>query len=102
MNSLGKKADKNKALTQECIIIYVNGQGIKEIFNDLVEPDHENDGFKSGITLNNCLEIAKEELGYNYGTILVIAESYLGGAIYRYGNYQDDEWYLVGTMMGFA
>ena len=32
----------------------------------------------------------------------VIAEGPLSGAIYRYNNYGDKEWYLIGTMMGYA
>lgn len=100
---LGQAVDAQKCLTQEMIMIYVYGSGVKEIFNDVVEPDYERgSGFKGGITLNDCLEIAKNEMGYECGVITVIAESYLGGAIYRYGNYQDGNWYLVGTMMGFA
>lgn len=36
------------------------------------------------------------------GTILLIAEEHLYGKIYRYGNYNDDKWYEVGEMKGFA
>lgn len=32
----------------------------------------------------------------------VIAESPLSGAIYRYNNYGNKEWQLVGTMLGYA
>jgi len=35
-------------------------------------------------------------------TILLIAEEHLYGKIYRYGNYNDDKWYEVGEMKGFA
>ena len=52
--------------------------------------------------LKDCLNMAKHLFNYKYGIITVIAESYLGGRIFRYGNYQDDEWQLVGTMLGFA
>jgi len=69
------------------------------LFND-VEPDYENNCMK-GITLNGCIQIAKEK-GYKNGTILVISESWLGGEIYRYNNYGKHEWYKVGTMVGFA
>ena len=34
--------------------------------------------------------------------LTVIAEGPLSGAIYRYNNYGDKEWHLVGTMMGYA
>lgn len=69
------------------------------LFND-IEPDYENNCMK-GITLNDCVEKAKEK-GYKKGTILVISESYLSGMICRYNNYGKNEWYKVGTMEGFA
>lgn len=34
--------------------------------------------------------------------ITVIAESPLSGAIYRYNNYGNKEWQLIGTMLGYA
>lgn len=34
--------------------------------------------------------------------ITVIAESPLSGAIYRYNNYGNGEWQLIGTMLGYA
>ena len=34
--------------------------------------------------------------------ITVIAESPLSGAIYRYNNYRDKKWQLIGTMMGYC
>ena len=40
--------------------------------------------------------------GFKQGTILLILESFLNGEIYRYGNYRQDEWALVGNMYGFA
>lgn len=43
-----------------------------------------------------------EEKGYTKGTITVLSESYLQGQIYRYGNYNDDNWYLIGKLAGFA
>ena len=56
------------------------------------------------ITLNDCLKIAKEKLGYkDAGIILVLNETYLRGEIYRYGNYPNcDEWEIAGKMHGFA
>lgn len=82
-------------------------EDIKIIFNDTlinifnsVEPDYENNCMK-GITLNDCIKIAKKK-GYTNGTILVISESWLGGTIYRYNNYEKKEWYKVGSMVGFA
>lgn len=82
-------------------------EDIKIIFNDTlislfnnVEPDYENNCMH-GITLNDCIEKAKEK-GYRNGTILVISESWLRGTIYRYNNYGKNEWYEVGSMVGFA
>lgn len=82
-------------------------EDIKIIFEDTlvkifnyIEPDYENNCMK-GITLNECIKIAKNK-GYNNGTILVISESYLDGSIYRYNNYNENEWYKVGKMSGFA
>lgn len=37
-----------------------------------------------------------------FGGCIVIAESPLSGAIYRYNNYGKKEWQLVGTMYGYA
>ena len=34
--------------------------------------------------------------------ITVIAESPLSGAIYRYNNYNDKKWQLIGNMIGYA
>lgn len=85
----------------------VLAEDIKIIFNDVlislfnnIEPDYENNCMK-GLTLNDCLEKAKEK-GYKNGTMLVISESWLGGTIYRYNNYGKNEWYKVGSMVGFA
>ena len=90
-------ADKNATLWEDIKIIfedkYIN------LFND-IEPDYENNCMK-GLTLNDCLRIAKEN-GYKRGTIMVLSESYLDGDVYRYGNYQDDEWYEIGKLVGFA
>ena len=91
-----KKADSNAPLYEEIITIVIDRQKTIEIFQ--TDEAFENDTM---ITLDKCLEIAKLE-GYTEGIILVIAESYLDGKIYRYGNYLDDTWYEVGTMAGFA
>ena len=82
-------------------------EDIKIIFNDIlislfndIEPDYKNNCMK-GLTLNDCVKKAKEK-GYTSGTILVISESWLSGTIYRYNNYGKQEWYKVGSMVGFA
>lgn len=90
-------ANKNTILWEDVKIIFED-KYIK-LFNDL-EPDYENNCMK-GLTLNDCLRIAKEN-GYKRGTIMVLSESYLDGDVYRYGNYQDDEWYEIGKLVGFA
>lgn len=34
--------------------------------------------------------------------VMVIHEKPLGGAIYRFGNYDDTTWHQIGTMDGYA
>lgn len=92
-----EKVDKNTVLMENIIIIF-NDKCI-ELFNS-IEPDYDNNCFK-GITLKDCLEKAKKN-GYKGGVITVLSESYLSGTVYRYGNYNDNEWYTVGTLVGFA
>jgi len=55
----------------------------------------------NALKFGDVLSEAKNQ-GFNKGVILLILESYLDGKIYRYGNYNDGKWYLVGTMEGFA
>lgn len=56
-----------------------------------------------GITINedfiNLKQIADTD---PENCLTVIAEGPLSGAIYRYNNYGDKEWHLIGTMMGYA
>lgn len=92
-----ERVDKNEILWEDIKIIF-NNKCIN-IFNDL-EPDYENNCMK-GLTLGDCLNRAKEN-GYKGGTILVLSESFLTGDVYRYGNYNDGEWYRVGSLVGFA
>ena len=54
-----------------------------------------------GLKFGDVLKEARKR-GYQGGTILLILESYLDGKIYRYGNYNNDLWYEVGEMKGFA
>lgn len=92
-----EKADKHTTLWEEIKIIfddkYIN------LFND-IEPDYENNCMK-GLTLEDCLNKAKEN-GYTGGIILVLSESYMTGDVYRYGNYNDGEWWRIGSLVGFA
>ena len=92
-----KKVDKNTTLLEDVNII-VEDKCIN-LFNN-IEPDYENNCMK-GLTLNDCLRIAKEN-GYTSGTILVLSESCFDGNVYRYGNYLDNEWYEIGKLEGFA
>lgn len=58
------------------------------------DPEHD-----EPITFEDILE----KIEYQGGVVMVIAESYMKGDIYRYGNYVDDDyWYTVGKMVGFA
>lgn len=93
-----EKANKSEALCHEDIKIIFDNKCIS-IFN-AEEPDYENGGMK-GLTLNECLETAKMN-GYTTGTVLVLNESFLDGDVYRYGNYNDDEWWHIGKLAGFA
>lgn len=92
-----EKANENTILWEDIKIIF-NDKYIN-LFNDL-EPDYNNDCMK-GLSLKDCLSIAKEN-GYTCGTILVLSESYMTGDVYRYGNYNDGEWYKIGSLVGFA
>lgn len=92
-----EELEGNTVLDEDIKIIF--DSMLIELFND-IEPDYENNCMK-GITLNDCVEKAKEK-GYINGEILVISESYLGGMICRYNNCGKNEWYKVGSMIGFA
>lgn len=48
------------------------------------------------------LEGLQKQFEENYTCFMVIAESPLDGAIYRFNNYGENEWYKVGTMCGYA
>lgn len=75
-------------------------ESVKIIFDDKYL-DIYNDMERNPLTLNDALKIAKEN-GYKEGTILVLSESYLCGAVYRYNNYNEKEWIKVGSLIGFA
>lgn len=48
------------------------------------------------------LEEIQKQLEEKIPCFMVIAESPLGGAIYRFNNYGKREWYKVGDMCGYA
>jgi len=89
-----------KELWWEHIRIIVDDK-VKEIWQDWEGTPED-----KAITLNECLKIAKKELGYKKyktGVILIICESYLKGIIYRYGNYANcKDFEIAGRMHGFA
>lgn len=76
-------------------------EDIKVIFDEKVIHIMQDFEYDEPLTFGDILEKCIES-GYTVGTILLIAESYLSGTIYRYGNYGDDLWYEVGSMVGFA
>ena len=76
-------------------------EDIKVIFDEKVIHIMQDFEYDEPLTFGDILEKCIES-GYAVGTILLIAESYLSGTIYRYGNYGDDLWYEVGSMVGFA
>lgn len=92
-----KESDKNTVLWENVKVIFEDK--CIQLFNNL-EPDYDNNCMK-GLTLEDCLNIAKEN-GYTRGTILVLSESYMTGDVYSYGNYNDGEWWRVGSLVGFA
>lgn len=77
-------------------------EDIKVLFADTYLHFSQEFEFENPLTFGDILNKCREK-GYERRVILLIAESYLGGTIYRYGNYKDDdEWIEVGTMEGFA
>lgn len=84
--SVGQKIDK----PEEC---WFDIFEVKVIKNEMLY----------GITTNedfiNLKQIADTDPD---NCITVIAESPLSGAIYRYNNYGNKEWQLIGTMLGYA
>ena len=85
-NSLGQKIDK----PEEC---WFDAIEIKVIRNNILYGININKDF---ITLKEISDKHPEEC------ITVIAESPLSGAIYRYNNYGNKEWQLIGSMIGYA
>jgi hypothetical protein len=55
---------------------------------------------EDGITLGKCFRLALG-CGYAYGNLMVIEESPLNGAIYRYGNH-GESWEKIGEICGYA
>ena len=80
-------------LTEEMItIIWDDHEGVRQC-KVINQDEHDEPVTLEEIRLSICEE--------HIGSILVIAESFLNGTIYRYGNH-DESWEKVGTMEGFA
>lgn len=84
--SIGQKIDK----PEEC---WFDIFEVKIIKNDKLYGVAINKDF---VTLKQISDESPEQC------ITVIAESPLSGAIYRYNNYGNKEWQLIGTMLGYA
>lgn len=56
------------------------------------------------ITQNEDMIITLSDISNQYprSSLLVIVETPLMGTIYRYGNYDNKNWYEVGTTCGYA
>lgn len=80
--------DKTWMESLETIVIVEGLDGEK---NKILEFDEE------FITLKDI----EKKAGKN-SLILVIAESPLGGVVYRYGNYRPKKWQVVGVLYGYA
>lgn len=84
--SIGQIIDK----PEEC---WFNIFEVKVIKNHMLYGVATNEDF---VTLKQISDESPEDC------ITVIAESPLSGAIYRYNNYGDKKWQLIGTMLGYA
>ena len=85
--SIGQIIDK----PEECWFDQVE---VKIIVDNTIFTNVTSDDF---ITLKEIANIF-----HNKNCITVIAESPLSGTIYRYNNYGDKKWQLIGTMLGYA
>lgn len=84
--SIGQIIDK----PEECWFDKIE---VKVMKNDTLHKVDINDDF---ITLKQISDSDPD------ACITVIAESPLSGAIYRYNNYGNKKWQLIGTMLGYA
>lgn len=85
-NSMGQTIDE----PEEC---WFDAIEVKIIRNNILYGANIEKDF---ITLKEISDEHPEEC------ITVIAESPLSGAIYRYNNYSNKEWQLIGSMIGYA
>ena len=94
---VGEYVSGNIVLQGDHLRIIVD-EKCKELWQIFEDEDYEE------LTLDNCLQIAKDNLGYTgHGIVLVLSESFLSGTIYRYGNCPNcKEWEVAGKMHGFA
>lgn len=79
----------------------INGDYVHIVFGDKCISKIYSWEMEEIFTLKTAFDIAVEN-GYKNGTILVINETGLSGQIYRYNNYHNKEWMLIGQMGGYA
>lgn len=75
----------------------------EECYFDIFEVKVIRNNILYGVAINEDFVSLKQISDENpEECITVIAESPLSGAIYRYNNYGDKKWQLIGTMLGYA
>lgn len=82
----------------ESVTVVIKDYDEDAVISFVMDNDYEHGAM---LKFGDVLKEAKE-MEFKSGTILLILESYLDGKIYRYGNYNDEYWYLVGETRGFA
>lgn len=98
---MNTKTNKDEIGHYESVVAVIRTHDFEK--RTLVSIELEND-YEYGklLTFQNVLDECRNNGYTGKGTVLLICESFLDGKIYRYGNYGDDKWYEVGTMVGFA
>lgn len=91
--SKGKTMDES---VNNMTVIYT--EDVKVLHDDRYIHLKQDFEFDKPVTLGDLLI----KIGYTKGTVIVIAESYLSGTVYRYSNHKQGEWEIVGGMKGFA
>jgi hypothetical protein len=89
--SFGKEIEHPEKTWMESLETIVIEKGLDINQDRILEFDEE------FITLKDIEKKASKN-----ALILVIAESPLGGVVYRYGNYRPEKWQVVGVLYGYA
>lgn len=86
------------------LVLDLYGDTIKIIANNRCETIYQNEFSEKDITLDDCCNIAVNELkaDLNDTIIIVIAEAPQEGAIFRYGNREEPYWEQIGVTCGYA